>query len=183
LLAVTEPRDEDQVRAGKGVPNRVEVQGREDRYEIMTFRRCLPDRTVIQADSAIPGSRATWATTSTITPDWDRPIDERKGVADRGNAKRGSEASAEKGGSRAKRPLATRPPESKDMIREVRREGEGAAHRDCGCSSLRVREWMLTMNSHGVEISIAGCVAEIVRGPNIMPFFFFSFFLSCVHCF
>jgi len=25
------------------------------------------------------------------------------------------------------------------------------------------------MNSHGVEISIAGCVAEMVRAPNPMP--------------
>jgi len=38
------------------------------------------------------------------------------------------------------------------------------------CSSLRVRGWwMLTMNSHGVEISIAGCVEEMVRDPNPMP--------------
>jgi len=28
---------------------------------------------------------------------------------------------------------------------------------------------MLTMNSHGVEISIAGCVREMVRDPNLMP--------------
>jgi len=28
---------------------------------------------------------------------------------------------------------------------------------------------MLTMNSHGVEISIAGCVEEMVRHPNLMP--------------
>jgi len=28
---------------------------------------------------------------------------------------------------------------------------------------------MLTMNSHGVEISIAGCVREMVRDPNILP--------------
>ena len=28
---------------------------------------------------------------------------------------------------------------------------------------------MLTMNSHGVEISIAGCVREMVRDPNPMP--------------
>jgi len=64
------------------------------------------------------------------------------------------------------------------MIREVRLEGEGAAHRVCGCSSRGVRLWwMLTMNSHGVEISIAGCVREMVRDPNPMPFFsFFPFF-------
>jgi len=80
VLAVTEPRDEDQVRGGRGVPSQVEVRGREDRNEITTFRRYRPYRTVIQGDSAIPGSRATGATTSTITRDCDRPIDERKGL-------------------------------------------------------------------------------------------------------
>jgi len=28
---------------------------------------------------------------------------------------------------------------------------------------------MLTMNSHGVEISIAGCAKEMVCAPNLMP--------------
>jgi len=28
---------------------------------------------------------------------------------------------------------------------------------------------MLTINSHGVEISIAGCVREMVRDLNLMP--------------
>jgi len=60
------------------------------------------------------------------------------------------------------------------MIREVRREREGAAHGECGCSLLRVRSWwMLTMNSHGVEISIAGCIGVMVCDPNHMPFLFF----------
>jgi len=35
------------------------------------------------------------------------------------------------------------------------------------------------MNSHGVEISIAGCVVEMVRYPNLMSFFFFFFLFSC----
>jgi len=48
--------------------------------------------------------------------------------------------------------------------------GGGAAHGSCGCSSLRVRGWwMLTMDSHGVEISIAGCVEEMVRDAYLMP--------------
>jgi len=60
-------------------------------------------------------------------------------------------------------------PGLKDMIREVRREGEGAAHGECGSRSLSVQgRWMLTMNSHGVEISIPGCVEEMVRDPNPM---------------
>jgi len=32
------------------------------------------------------------------------------------------------------------------------------------------------MNSHSVEISIAGCVEEMVRDPNPMFFFFFPLF-------
>ena len=75
------------------------------------------------------------------------------------------------------------------MIREVRREGEGAAYGECGCSSLRVRWWwMLTTNSHGVEISMAGCVEEMVRAPNPMSSFFsfsfsfsFSYFKFCFY--
>jgi len=35
------------------------------------------------------------------------------------------------------------------------------------------RWWMLTMNSHGIEISIAGCVEEMVHGPNLTSFFYF----------
>jgi len=38
------------------------------------------------------------------------------------------------------------------------------------------------MNCHGVEISIAGGVVEMVRDPTPMPFFLlvcFFFFLSC----
>jgi len=63
-------------------------------------------------------------------------------------------------------------------MREVRWEGGGAAHGECGCSSLRVRWWWaLTMNSHGGEILIAGCVREMVRDPNPMSIFFiFTFF-------
>ena len=70
------------------------------------------------------------------------------------------------------------------MMREVRREGEGAAQGECGCSSVRVRWWwMLTMNSHGVEISIAGCVEEMVRDLNPMPFFFFFLFFIMLSLF
>jgi len=38
VLAVTEPRDEDHGRGGRGMPNQVEVRGREDRNEITNFR-------------------------------------------------------------------------------------------------------------------------------------------------
>src|SRR6195952_4593312 len=52
-------------------------------------------------------------------------------------------------------------------------EGRGGG----GCSSLRVRGWMwLTMISHGVAISIAGGVEEMVRGyPKGRLFLFFCF--------
>jgi len=41
------------------------------------------------------------------------------------------------------------------------------------CNSLRVRGWwMLMINSHGVEISIAGCVEEMVRNSNPLPLVF-----------
>ena len=36
-MAVTEPRDKDQVREGKGVPDQIEVRGKADRNEITTF--------------------------------------------------------------------------------------------------------------------------------------------------
>jgi len=52
----------------------------------------------------------------------------------------------EKGGERVKQLLETRTPKPKEMMREVRREGGGAAHRECGCNSLRVQgQCMLTM--------------------------------------
>jgi len=35
---------------------------------------------------------------------------------------------------------------------------------------------MLTINSHGVEIAIAGCVGEMVRDPTSISFFFCLFF-------
>ena len=58
------------------------------------------------------------------------------------------------------------------MIREVKVGGGG-------CSSLRVLGggWV-TMNSHGVEISIGGGVEAMVRNPTPRRFFFFFFFFS-----
>ena len=34
---------------------------------------------------------------------------------------------------------------------------------------------MVTINSHGIEISIAGGVVEMVHDPNPIPFFYFIF--------
>ena len=54
-------------------------------------------------------------------------------------------------------------------------EGAGTAHSECGCRSQRVLEWMLTINSDDVEISITGCV-EGWFVMNIQCLVFFSFF-------
>jgi len=59
-------------------------------------------------------------------------------------------------------------PRNKDARAQGHDEGSKAG--GGGCSSLRVRGWwMLTVNSHGVEISIAGYVEEMVRDPNPLP--------------
>jgi len=42
---------------------------------------------------------------------------------------------------------------------------------------------MLTMNTHGVDFSIAGCVEEIICDPNPMPFSLLFFSLFFFHVF
>jgi len=121
VLPVTEPWDEDQVREGKGVPDRVEVRGKEDRNKIKTFRRCQPYRTVIRGDSAIPGSIATGATTSTITRDCDRPIDERKGLPTVQMLSEAAKQVRRKGGKVTVKPLQP----GCQSNRKIRRESEG----------------------------------------------------------
>jgi len=121
VLAVTEPRDEDQVREGKDVPDQIEERGKEDRSEITTFRRCRPYRTVIQGDSAIPGSRATGATTSTITRDCDRPIDERKGLPTVQMLSEAAKQVRSKEGKVTVNPLQP----GRQSNRKIRRESEG----------------------------------------------------------
>jgi len=70
---------------------------------------------------------------------------------------------------------------SSRRVRVQLTESAGAAHGECGCSSRGVRGWwMLTINSHGIEISIARCVEEMVRVPNpMLLFFFFFFYIMC----
>jgi len=121
VLAVTEPRDEDQVREGKGVPDQIEVRGKADRNEIMTFRRCRPYRTVIQGDSAVPGSRATGATTSTITRDCNRPVDERKGLPTVQMLSKAAKQVRRKEGKVTVKPLQP----GCQSNRKIRRESEG----------------------------------------------------------
>ena len=96
----------------------------------------------------------------------------RKGVAARACVKRGSEDANGEGGEKTNRSPRNKGARPKDMIREVKPGGGG-------CSSLRVQGggWV-TMNSPGVEISIAGGVDEMVRDPTPRRVFFF-FFVMC----
>jgi len=179
VLAVTESRDKDQVRGGRAVPNGVEVRGRADRNEITTCRRCRPNRNVIQGDSAIPGSRATGATTSTITRDFDRRIDERKGLP---TVPMLSEVAKQLRGREGKvtvKPHTTRLPKQQEYQKGIRGERGGCSVTLLGKRAIRKGErgWMMMMNSHGVEFSIAGGVEEIVRDPIPMPLFFSFFFI------
>jgi len=121
VLAVTEPWDEDQVRQGRGEPYQVEVRGREVRNEITTFRRCGLYRTVIQGDSPIPGSRATRATTSTITRGCERPIDERKGLLTVQMLSQAAKQLRKKEGKVTVKPLQP----GCQSNRKIRRESEG----------------------------------------------------------
>jgi len=71
--------------------------------------------------------------------------------------------------------LSQTTPRNKDARAQGHHKGSKAG--GGGCSLLRVWWWwMLTMKSHGVEISIARCVGEMVRDPNPMSFFYFVYF-------
>ena len=78
-------------------------------------------------------------------------------------------------------------PRNKDD--KAQEHDQGIRARSGWCSSRRVLVqltesagwWMGDVDSHGVEISIAGGVRKMVRaGPTPKRFFFF---ISCVHCF
>ena len=137
-----------------------------DRSEITVFRRCRPYRTVPSGDSAIPESRATGATTSPITRDCYRPIDEGEGLPTVQSVKRGQRNTVrrEEGKSNRETPRQRLP-----VDKAIRRESEGRGvggmlhpSRQRGPSG-KGRGGLPTMISHGVEISIAGGVGEKVR--------------------
>jgi len=163
------------------VLDQVEVRGREDRNEITTFRQCRLYRTVIPGDSAIPGSRATGATTSTITRDCDRPIDARQGLPTEQMLSEAAKQVRRKKGKVSVKPHTTRLPKQQEDQKGLRGERGGGSFTRLGKRAIKrgERGWMLTMNTHGVEFSIARCVEEIVRDPNPMSFVFFVFFIMC----
>ena len=79
----------------------------------------------------------------------------------------------------------TRLPKQQEHQRGIRGEEGGGSVTLLGKRAIRrgERGWMLTMNTHGVEFSIAGCVKEIVCErrsfvTQIPGLFFLFFFLS-----
>ena len=137
-----------------------------DRNKITAFRRCRPYRNRLSGDSAIPESRATGATTSPITRDCDRPIDEREGLPTVQSAKRGQRNTVqrEEGESNREAPRQRLPVDNAIRRESEGRGGGGLLHpsRQQG-PSKKGRGDQPTMISYGVEISIAGGVGEIVR--------------------
>jgi len=125
------------------------------------------------SDSAIPGSRATGATTSTITQDGDRPIDERKGLPTVQMLSEVAKQVQRKEGEVTVKPHTTRMPKQQEDQEGIRGERGSGSVALLGKRAIRrgERGWMLTMNSHGVELSIARGVEGIVRDSNLMTFF------------
>ena len=120
-FAVTGPLDEASNGGGRGRPTtRSTREG--DRNEIIVFRRCRQYRTVFSGDSAIPESRATGATTSPITRDCNRPLDEGRGCPTVQSVKRGREPRCGKRGWRGNRDASR---QWHSTTKAIRRESEG----------------------------------------------------------
>ena len=106
-------------------------------HDFLTNR---PYPTMIPGDSAISGSRATGATTSTTTRDCNRSIDEGRRPMEEPTMRRGEKSTTE-----ATR--RDREPKITEAKQRERREGT-AAHEECrGCSSLRLRGVDITMKN------------------------------------
>ena len=132
-LAVTGPQDEPSKGGARGRPNtRSTREG--DRSKIIVFRRCRPYRTVFSGDSAIPQSRATGATTSPITRDCNRPIDEGRGCPTVQSVKRERKPRCGKRGWRGNRDA---PRQWHSTTKAIRRESEG---RKGGCEHHSSRQ-------------------------------------------
>ena len=97
------------------------------------FSTSRPYRTMMPGGSAIPGSRATGATTSTITRDCDRPIDE---------GRRPREGPTMRQGRRVRQKRRDATESQRQQKRSNATEGEGS-------SSRRVRRVQLTKSARG----------------------------------
>ena len=138
---------------------------------------------MIQGDSAIPGSRARGANTSPIARDCDPPIDDKKGLP---TVQLLSETAKQ---VRRKERKVTEKPDTTRLLKQ--QEDQKGIRGERGSDSVTLlgkraitrgeRGWMLTMNTHGIEYSIAGYVEKIFRDPKSHAFFFtFSlFFIMC----
>jgi len=79
-------------------------------------------------------------------------------------------------------PHTTRLPKQQENQKGIRVERGGGSVTRLGKRVIGrgERAWMLSMNSHGVEISITQGVEEIIRDPNPTPFYFiFIVFIMC----
>jgi len=145
----------------------------------MTFRRWPPYLLVIEGDSVIPGSRPNGGTPLTITRDCDRPNDKGKRwptvqmLNETVNQLRRIE------GKVTVKPHTTRLVKQQEDQTGIRGETRGGSVTLLGKRGIRrgERGWMWTINTHGVEFSIAGCVGEIINDPNTVPFVFSFFFI------
>ena len=166
-MAVTWPPGETVGEEGGGVDPTPRSTSEGDRNEITAFRQCRPYRNRLSGDSAIPENRATGATTSPITRDCDRPVDEGEGLPTVQSAKREQRNTVRREEGESNRGT---PRQRLSVDNAIRREPEGSGGGGVLHPSRQQRPsekgrgGLPTMNSHGVEISIAGGVGEKVRG-------------------
>ena len=168
-MAVTWPPDETVGEEGGGVDPTPRSATEGDRNEITAFRGCRPYRNRLSGDSAIPENRATGATTSPMTRDCDRPIDEGKGLPPVQRAKRGQRNTVRREERESNRETPRqRLPVDNAIRRESEGRGGGGLHHPSRQQrpSEKGRGGLPTMISHGVEISIAGGIGEKVRANS-----------------
>jgi len=82
---------------------------------------------VIQGGNAIPGSRATGATTSTITRDCNRPIDERQGLPTVQMRSEAANQVRRRKGKLTVKPHTTRLPKQQEDQKGIRGERGGGS--------------------------------------------------------
>jgi len=137
---------------------------------------------VIKGDSAIPVSRATGATTSMIPRDCDQPIDQRKGLPTVQMLTEGVKLVGKQEGKVTVKPHTTKVPKHLEDQKGISGARGGHSISLLGRRAIRRGEkgWMLTMNSYGVEISIAGGGEETVVAQLASVFcssFFYDVFM------
>ena len=92
---------------------------------------------MLQGESAIPGGRATGATTSTIARDCDRPIDERKGLPTVQELSEAAKQVRRKEGKVTVKPHTTRLPKQQEDQKGIRGERGGGSITLLGKRAIR----------------------------------------------